>query len=99
MKTITFDQACEHSATEFYQLRQMSPNIEAFDRACDWMRAQKFRADTTEGRTVSRNGTMAQFLAYDWGADYEARPSLVFHDFFRGFLLNKYSRIMRGIDD
>lgn len=95
---VSFDQACERSATEFYQLRKASPSIEAFDRACDWMRNQKFRADTTKGRTVSREGTMAQFVAYDWAADYEAHPSFVFYDFFRGFLLNKYSRIMRGLD-
>ena len=94
---ITFDQACERSGGEFEALRGSAPSLEAFDQATESMRAQRWSCDTNSGTTRNREGVQAQFVCYDWGETYEAFPSHVFYDFFRGSLLNKVSRIQRGL--
>lgn len=95
---ITFQQAIERSGTEFHLLRERAENPAAFDQAVERMISERFACDTASGTTRNRDGVQAQFVAYDWANDYEKHPNFVFYDFFRGFLLNKYSRILRGLD-
>jgi len=95
---MTFDQSIQHSATEFYLLRKRAENQTAFDQAVEWMRSMKFRADLEKGYTRNRDGVAAFWRSYDWAARYTEYPNFVFQDFFRGHLMNKYSRLLRGLD-
>lgn len=95
---ISFNDACNHSATEFYLLRQRAENKFLFDKAVEWMDRTRFSADTKRGTTRNTNGVIAQFLTYDWAQQYDKFPNLIFFDFFRPHLLNKYSRMLRGLD-
>lgn len=94
---ITFNQSIDLSAHEFSLLRQRAEDKRAFDQACEQMRKERYTADTKTGITKNRSGVVGQFVSYDWAVDYEANPHFVFFDFFRGHLLNKYSRIIRGV--
>ena len=95
---MNFNQSIQHSATEFYLLRQRVEYPPTFDKAVKWMHDKKFRVDLKRGRVLNVDGVQSQFVNYDWADNYEDAPNLVFGDFFRGFLLNKYSRIVRGLD-
>lgn len=95
---MNFNDAASHSATELYLLRERAENQFLFDKAVEWMDRMKFRADTKRGCTRNKDGVQAQFVNYDWAQQYVDHPSFVFHDFFRGHLLNKYSRLLRGLD-
>lgn len=95
---MTFDQSIQHSATEFYLLRERAENQTAFDQAVEWMRNMKFRADIAKGYTRNRDGVAAFWPSYDWAAQYAEHPHFVFYDFFRGHLMNKYSRLLRGLE-
>jgi hypothetical protein len=95
---LTFDQAAEHAATEFYTLRQRATHPEAFDCAVESMRAERHVADTATGTVRNRDGFVSAFTGYDWAAQYDDTPNHVFYDFFRGALMNKYSRILRGLN-
>lgn len=98
MARTTFDQALDLSATEVHLLRARADDPDAFDRAMARMRAERWSCDTRTGVTRNRDGVQAYFSAYDWGAEYAAHPQFIFNDYFRGPLLNKYSRIVRGVD-
>ena len=98
MPRVTFDQALALSATEFHLLRERAAQRDAFDRAVERMRAERWACDPSTGTVRNRGGVRAQFTAYDWGAEYVAHPHFIFYDFFRPHLMNTYSRIVRGID-
>lgn len=95
---ITFEQSIEQSATEFYLLRQRAIDVDAFDRATEAMRAERYVVDITKGIVRNRNGFVSSFTNYDWAHEYGAAPHFVFYDFFRGLLLNKYDRNLRGLN-
>lgn len=95
---MNFNDSASHSATEFYLLRQRAENQYLFDKAVEWMGRMKFRADIKRGCVRNVNGVQSQFVNYDWAHHYEDAPNLVFGDFFRGILLNKYSRLLRGLE-
>jgi hypothetical protein len=95
---VTFDQAIELSATEFYLLRRRAEVPEAFTCAMEAMRVGGYVADTVKGTVCNRDGVVSLFDPYDWGETYDDMPHHVFYDFFRGLLLNKYSRILRGME-
>lgn len=94
---ISFGKACELSATEFYLLRERAENPASFDLAAQQMMDEGWTCDTAKGTTRNNHGVQAHFVGYDWGAEYDAHPHFVFYDFFRGHLLNKYSRVLRGV--
>jgi hypothetical protein len=94
---VTFDQACERASGEFEALRARAANAQQFEQAVSSMRRERFVCDTATGTTRSRDGVQGQFTSYDWGSRYDAYPNHVFYDFFSGFLLNKVSRIERGL--
>jgi len=96
---VTFEQSIEHSATEFYLLRERADDKNAFDEAVSWAINHRLVCDTKIGLVKSRQGVESQFSKYDWAEHYEEHPSLVFYDFFRGLLLNKYSRIVGGLNN
>lgn len=95
---MTFDQSIEQSATEFHLLRERAEDQAAFDQAVESMRTERWTCNVKTGTTRNRDGVMAQFIAYDWADTYAANPAHVFYDYFRGALLNKYSRILRGLE-
>ena len=101
---VTYSQAVEHAATQFYMLRtserkRWNFTIEEFDAAHQWMLLQRFTFDTETGITRNRNGWQGAFVNWDKSkANYENFPSSIFFDIFRGALMNKCSRIHRGID-
>ena len=95
---MTFDESTQRSATEFHLLRERAENKTLFDQAVEWMQRNKFRADLKRGCVRSVDGVQSQFVGYDWAHQYAEHPHFVFYDFFRGFLLNKYSRMVRGLD-
>ena len=95
---MTFNDAASASATEFYLLRERADSQYLFDKAVEWMDKMKFRADIKRGYTRNRDGVVAFWPNYDWAHQYVEHPHFVFHDFFRGHLLNKYSRLLRGLD-
>lgn len=94
---VTFDQACERSGGMFESLRASAPDPEHFDRATASMRKQGWNCDLATGTTRNRDGVQAQFVTYDWAPSYDANPEHVFYDFFCGPLLNKVSRLQRGL--
>jgi len=98
MTMISFSDACSHSATEFYLLRERAENQYLFDRAVEWMDRMRFRADIKLGIARNKDGVVSRFANYDWSQQYKDHPNSVFFDFFRPFLLNKYSRLLRGLD-
>lgn len=93
-----FSDAAIHSATELHLLRERAENKALFDKAVEWMNRMKFRADIKRGCTRNMHGVAAQFGNYDWAQEYVDHPHFVFYDFFSGHLLNKYSRLLRGLD-
>jgi hypothetical protein len=93
---MTFQESIEKSATEFYLLRQRAENKAVFDKAVEWMTKNSFVCDLSKGSVKSKQGFISQFTAYDWEHEYEINPHFVFYDFFRGPLLTKYQRILRG---
>ena len=95
---MNFNQSLQHSATEFYLLRQRAEYPPTFDKAVEWMHNKRFRADLKRGCVRNVDGVQSQFVGYDWADHYVDHPSHVFYDFFRGFLLNKYSRMVRGLE-
>jgi hypothetical protein len=95
---LTFDQAIEQSATEFHLLRERAENKTAFDQAVERMRTERWTCNVKTGATRNRDGIMAKFTAYDWSDNYAERPETIFNDYFAGSLMNKYSRLMRGLD-
>lgn len=94
----SFQETIAISATEFYLLRQQAEDKDLFDKATNWMNRKKFTCDTTKGTTCNIDGMHSSFVSYDWESDYIDAPNHVFHDFFRGILLNKYSRLIRLVD-
>ena len=95
---ITFDRAVDLARNEFDSLRDGVEDKVAFDKSVAWMRACRFSANLETGTTHSQNGVESQFLTYDWASNYTQHPEHIFFDFFRGSLMNKYSRFVRGID-
>lgn len=95
---MNFNDAASHSATELHLLRERAENQFLFDKAVEWMDRMRFRADLKRGCTRNKHGVVAQYNNYDWAQQYVDHPHFVFHDFFRGHLLNKYSRLLRGLD-
>lgn len=95
----TFEESMQKSATEFYLLRQSAENKEAFDKAVEWMSKKKFIADIENGTVRNKDGFVSQFTNYVWSKDYFDNPHFIFYDFFRPNLMNKYSRIIRGVDN
>lgn len=95
---ITFDAAIDLARDEFDTLRDSVEDKTAFDRAVDWMRKSRFTANLDTGTVLNRDGVRAQFLTYDWADNYAIHPEQIFLDFFQGFLMNKYTRFVRGID-
>jgi len=93
---MTFQESIKKSATEFYLLRQRAENETVFDEAVEWMTKNSFVCDLSKGSVKSKQGFISQFTAYDWEHEYEINPHFVFYDFFRGPLLTKYQRILRG---
>ena len=95
---MNFNDAATHSATELHLLRERAESKFLFDKSVEWMNRMKFRADIKRGYTRNKDGVVAQYVNYDWSDEYVMHPYLVFHDFFRGHLLNKYFRLCRGLD-
>ena len=95
---ITFDAAIDLARDEFDTLRNSVGDKTAFDRAVDWMRKSRFTANLDTGTVRNRDGVRSQFLTYDWADNYAIHPEHIFFDFFRGELMNKYTRFVRGID-
>ena len=98
MQTYSFTDSENLSATELHLLRERAENKPLFDEAVAYMKRMNFRADIARGCTRNKDGIVAQFVNYDWAQEYADYPHFVFHDFFRGHLLNKYSRLVRGLD-
>ena len=94
----TFDRAVDLARNEFDSLRDGVEDKAAFDKSVAWMRACRFSANLETGTTRNQNGVVANFLAYDWANSYTQHPERIFFDFFRGALMNKYTRLVRGID-
>ena len=95
---ITFDAAIDLARDEFDSLRDGVEDKAAFDRAVDWMCESRFTANLDTGTIRNRDGVRAQFVTYDWAGSYTQHPEHIFFDFFRGDLMNKYTRLVRGID-
>lgn len=94
---VSFDKACAMAASEVAQLRAQAADKRLFDLAVENMRAQRWVCNTRTGTTRNVEGVQGQFVAYDWEATYNKFPDHVFYDFFRGHLLNKVSRLARGL--
>lgn len=95
--TITFEEACDLSRQEIAELRAYTQDKALFDQAMESMRKQRWTCDLQAGTTRNTEGVQAQFKQYDWAPHYEAHPDHIFYDFFRGILLNKVSRLDRGL--
>jgi hypothetical protein len=93
---MTFQESIKKSSTEFYLLRQRAENEALFDQAVEWMTKNSFVCDLSKGSVKSKEGFVSQFTNYDWAHEYETNPHFIFYDFFRGPLLVKYSRLLRG---
>lgn len=94
---ISFKDSLYHSAHEIAFLRNSVERKDVFDKAVESMVKEKFIADTDKGTTRNVNGVVGQFINYDWANEYE-HLNLVFYDFFRPHLMNKYFRMLRGLD-
>ncbi len=97
MKHVTFEQSINLSSTEFYLLRERAENKTIFDQAVQWMISNKFKCNVELGTVHNKQGFVSSFSAYDWADDYKEQPSLIFYDFFRGCLLNKYIKLIKHI--
>lgn len=95
---ITFEQSTQHSAHEFGNLQDLAISPELFALAVRRMTSEKWRADIDNGVTLKGAEVAAKYVGYDWGDEYKQYPNLVFHDFFKGPLMNYYSRLFRGVD-
>lgn len=96
---VSFDEACAAASAQFEALRQSAGSSQLFERAVEFMRAERWCCDLRTGTTYNRDGWQARFLDYDWSARYFENPSEVFFDFFRGPLANQYSRLQRGLEN
>lgn len=95
---ITFEQSINYAFDEVYALQNSVEDKEAFQKARQWMNAQAYSCDIAKGSTRSKEGNQSQFTGYNWAEHYETHKHHIFYDFFKGALMNKYSRIVRGID-
>lgn len=95
---VSFDKACKLSATEFHLLAARAEDPGLFAHAVERMGAERWTCDTETGVCRNRDGAVSRFPNYDWAAEYDSAPHFIFYDFFRGPLLNKYSRLVRGVD-
>jgi hypothetical protein len=95
---VKFSEAVDKARDEFDSLRSAAENKELFDKAADYMKKQDFVCDLSLGSVKAKKGWQAQFVNYDWADNYIANPDHVFYDYFRGILMNKYSRYLREID-
>ena len=98
MAMVSFTDACSRAAEEFNLQRERAENKYLFDKAVDWMERMKYRADIKRGIVRDEDGVVKRFAEYDWSHQYEENPHHVFYDFFLGDLLNKYGRLLRGVD-
>jgi hypothetical protein len=103
METVTLEQSLEWSATEVYLVRRKAAENWAdgaalFDKAVAHHKARRLRANVKLGTTRDRDGWRSRYVDYDWASDYEQHPSFVFHDFFRGAILNSIDRMARGLE-
>lgn len=97
---VTFEQSTKHSAYEFLALKQRAEYPELFDCAVNRMLSENWKANIKTGVTRNRSGVMSYFPNYNGledYAEYKNYSNLIFYDFFRGFLMNYYSRLVRGI--
>ena len=96
---VTFQESLDLSACEVYSLRQRAEDKAKFDLAIEWTIKQNFVANILTGTVRNKSGQYSQYVSYDWSSVYVENPTFIFHDFFMGALLNKYSRLIRGIDN
>mgnify|MGYP007090126188 CR=1 FL=1 len=96
---ITFDEALNNAHhTSLEDLHKKATDKTALKKALDWMQKNRFVADIDRGITRSCDGVQSQFCDYFWQSFYRESPHWIFYDYFMGIVLNKYSRIVRGID-
>jgi len=99
MMKITFDEALNYAYhTSLEDLHKKATDKTALNKVFAWMRKNRFVADIDRCITRSSDGIHSQFSNYTWQAFYKESPHWVFYDYFIGIVLNKYSRIVRGID-
>lgn len=96
---ITLDEALNYAYhTSLEDLHKKATDKTALNKALEWMRKNRFVADTERGITRSCDGIESQFSDYYWKEFYKESPHWIFYDYFMGIVLNKYSRFVRGID-
>ena len=95
--TVTFGDACTHAATQLYVLRQRAERQDLFDESIEQMRRGGYRVDIQAGVVQNKAGFVSRFVDYDWAAQYEEAPNLIFYDFFQGILMNLYTRKLAGV--
>ena len=95
----TFEQAM--ACCDILTIRECekaAKNKELFEKAKIWMKSQSFVANIAQGSLSGKNGILSQFVSYDWIEFYIEHPEWVFFDYFKPVLMNKYDRLLRGVD-
>lgn len=99
-KIVTLTEAMDAAPEDVRADRAMADRqfgVGLFDRAVAHHSKLRLRANITRGTTHDSRGQRSRYIAYDWAHVYDGAPHHIWHDFFRGSIMNSCSRMARGL--
>lgn len=100
MKIVTLAEAMD-AASEYVRADRAKADQQfgagLFDQAVAHHTSLRLRANVTTGTTQNRYGQLSKYINYNWSHVYEEAPHHIWHDFFRGTIMNSCSRMARGL--